>query len=304
MNTSWVNGVTFKNPKGAPNSDGLDIDSCDGMRLSDCNFDVGDDCVVIKSGCDEDGRRVGKPCQNLVITNCTMLHGHGGIVLGSEGAAGIKNITVSNCVFRGTDRGIRLKSRRGRGGMTKNVVINNIVMESVQCPFVFNLFYRCGHDPATVDTTFSHDPQPIDETTPGIRNLTITNVINSDTLGAAGIFIGLAERPIEAVTLADITIELNPGERSRNPAMAYGFKPPRGQGLWGRHLSQATFSNIRISGAVGPAVEMHDSSYLNLDGCQASKLSQATAALSFTECSETVIERCWADDSVAQLSNS
>ncbi len=73
-----IRGIAFKNPPNAPNTDGLDLDSCRNVRIADCSFDVGDDCLCLKSGMDADGRRVGKPTENVNITNCTMLHGHGG----------------------------------------------------------------------------------------------------------------------------------------------------------------------------------------------------------------------------------
>ena len=141
-----LHGVSIKNPNDTPNGDGLDIDSCQNVRISDCFFDVGDDCLCIKSGIDEDGRRVGKPSENIVITNCTMLRGHGGVVLGSEMAGGIRNVVISNCIFTGTDRGIRMKTNRARGGYIKNILISNIYMEDVFCPLTINSFYRYGVD--------------------------------------------------------------------------------------------------------------------------------------------------------------
>ncbi|MGC2935923.1 glycosyl hydrolase family 28 protein, partial [Enterococcus faecium] len=79
-------------------------------------------------------------CENITITNCTMVHGHGGVVLGSEMRGSIRNITISNCIFQETDRGIRLKSRRGRGGIVEDIRVSNIVMDNVKCPFILNLY--------------------------------------------------------------------------------------------------------------------------------------------------------------------
>ncbi|MCL6458838.1 MAG: glycoside hydrolase family 28 protein, partial [Gorillibacterium sp.] len=141
-----IHGVTLRNPPDAPNSDGMDLDSCNNVRISDCTFDVGDDCLCIKSGIDEDGRRVGIPAENIAVTNCIMLRGHGGVVFGSEMAGGIRNVVVTGCLFLGTDRGIRMKTNRARGGYIRNVRISNIQMVDVACPLTINSFYRHGID--------------------------------------------------------------------------------------------------------------------------------------------------------------
>lgn len=105
-----VRGVTIRNPHDTPNGDGLDIDSCTNVTVSDCQFDVGDDCLCLKSGINEQGRRIARPTENVAVTNCIMRRGHGGIVLGSEMSGDIRRVSVSNCIFLGTDRGIRVKS--------------------------------------------------------------------------------------------------------------------------------------------------------------------------------------------------
>ena len=119
-----VHGVTIynpsKDPKG-PNTDGINPSSCRNVRISDCFISVGDDCITIKSGRDADGRKYGKACENITITNCVMLSGHGGVVIGSEMSGGVRRVTISNCVFDGTDSGIRLKSSRGRGGVVEEL---------------------------------------------------------------------------------------------------------------------------------------------------------------------------------------
>ncbi len=122
-----VQAVIIHNPV-SPNTDGINPDSCRHVHISNCDISVGDDCITIKSGRDADGRRVGRPAEDYVISNCTMANGHGGVVIGSEKSGGVKNITIANCVFDGTDRGIRIKSARGRGGVVEDVRVSNIVM--------------------------------------------------------------------------------------------------------------------------------------------------------------------------------
>ncbi|MEI9974725.1 MAG: glycoside hydrolase family 28 protein, partial [Ignavibacteriota bacterium] len=112
-----IDGITIENPVPSPNTDGINPESCRNVQIMNSRIDVGDDCVTLKSGKDAAGRRVGRPDENITITNCVMLRGHGGVTIGSEMSGGVRNVVVSNCVFQGTDVGIRVKSQRGRGGV-------------------------------------------------------------------------------------------------------------------------------------------------------------------------------------------
>lgn len=103
-----VHNVKIQNPYDSPNTDGINPESCEGVRISNCYIDVGDDCVTLKSGTEDCKVRI--PCENIAITNCIMAHGHGGIVIGSEMSGGVRNVVISNCIFEGTDRGIRIKN--------------------------------------------------------------------------------------------------------------------------------------------------------------------------------------------------
>lgn len=115
-----IDNLSIHNPADSPNTDGIDPESCVNVRISNCHIDVGDDCIAIKAGTEDTKERIA--CENIAITNCTMIHGHGGVVLGSEMSGDIRNVVISNCVFKQTDRGIRLKSRRGRGVWSKTSV--------------------------------------------------------------------------------------------------------------------------------------------------------------------------------------
>jgi len=242
-----INNVTFKNPPDAPNTDGLDIDSCKNVKVSNCLFDVGDDCLCLKSGVGDDGIRVGKPTENVVISNCNMLNGHGGIVIGSETAGGIKNITISNCVFIGTDRGFRVKTRRGRAGILEDINISDIIMNKVLCPIVINMFYKCGAKPDE-DILFSTKPLPINDITPQIKNMSISNITARDVKGVAAFIYGIPERPIENLRLINIEIELDDSSKV-NPldsAMSKGIEAMKGRAIWGRFLKNCRFSEISI----------------------------------------------------------
>ena len=112
-----IQDIIVRNPHYSANGDGIDIDACENVILTGSSFDVGDDAICIKSGKDADGRAHGKKCRNLIISDCTVYHGHGGFVVGSEMSGGVENIRVTGCRFIGTDVGLRFKSARGRGGL-------------------------------------------------------------------------------------------------------------------------------------------------------------------------------------------
>ncbi len=189
-----VRGVTLINPP-SPNTDGINPESCKNVRISDCYISVGDDCITIKSGRDLQARNIGVPCENISITNCTMLSGHGGVVIGSEMSGGVKKVTISNCVFDGTDRGIRLKSTRGRGGVVEDIRVSNIVMSNIRKEaIVFNLKY-------------SGMPQEeFSERTPVFRNIYVSGVSVRDVNVPLKV-VGLEEAPITGIVMRDVYVE-------------------------------------------------------------------------------------------------
>jgi polygalacturonase len=241
-----VKNATFQNPPEGINGDGLDIDSCDGVKVIDCTFDVNDDCLCFKSGIGKDGMRVNKSCQNVVIKNCKMLRGHGCVVMGSETAGGIRNIEIANCVFNGNDRGLRIKSRRGRAGTVENITLNNITMKGVGCPVVMHLFYECGAKPEEIAALSDRNPRPVTETTPCIRNIKITNVTADNARVAAAFLLGLPERPIENILFENVKITLAKDGKSARPAMAFGVKEMQGQGIVAEFVKDIIQRNVSI----------------------------------------------------------
>ena len=251
-----IHDARFVSPADAPNTDGMDIDSCCGVRISDCVYDVGDDCLCLKSGIGKDAMAVGRPTEEVVISNCTMLRGHGGIVLGSEIAGGLKNIVISGCTFRGTDRGIRLKTRRKRGGYVKNVRISDIVMSGVGCPLVFNMYYKCGTHPDQIAYLSDKNPQPLTDTTPFMENVSISGIISTETRAAAGIFLGLPERPITGVSISDTIIDMAENADPEEPAMTYFVEKFAAAGFVLENLKDSRISGCRVSGVKGEPVRM------------------------------------------------
>ena len=114
-----IRNITVLNPWYSQNGDGLDLESCRRAVVYNCHFDVGDDAICLKSGRDEFGRKRGRPCEEIVISDCVVYHGHGGFTVGSEMSGGVRNVVVRRCTFLGTDLGIRFKTTRGRGGVVE-----------------------------------------------------------------------------------------------------------------------------------------------------------------------------------------
>ena len=241
-----VKRTTFRNPPEGINGDGLAIDSCNGVKVFDCTFDVNDDCLCFKSGIGKDGMRVNRPCQDIVIKRCKMLRGHGSVVMGSETAGSIRSIEISDCVFNGTDRGIRIKSRRGRAGTVENITFNNITMNSVGCPISMNMYYECGARPEEIAALSDRNPRPITETTPCIRNIKITNITAYNAQIAAAFLLGLPEKPIENVLFENFKITLAKDGVAGVPDMAFGVKKMQGQGIIAEFVKDFIQRNVSI----------------------------------------------------------
>jgi polygalacturonase len=130
-----------------PNNDGCNPESSKNILIEDCLFDTGDDCIAIKSGRNEDGRRINVPSENIIIKNCKMYEGHGGVVIGSEISGNVKNIFVENCIMnsKNLERAIRIKSNSLRGGIVEDIFLRNIkVVQVSEATFKINLFYSKG----------------------------------------------------------------------------------------------------------------------------------------------------------------
>lgn len=243
-----VNNVHIKNPADSPNTDGIDPNGSQNVRISNCVIDVGDDCIAIKSGTEDTPNP--RPCQNITITNCNMLHGHGGVVIGSEMSGSVRNVTVSNCVFQDTDRGIRLKTRRRRGGAMENMIFQNIVMDHVLCPFIFNMYYFCGKN-GKEKYVWDKAPYPVDASTPAIRDILISNitVINADA--AAGFLYGLPEQPVENIVFSNCRVKMSQDGPAGDPAMMGDMEPMQQAGFFIRNAKGIEFHQMRIENVKG-----------------------------------------------------
>jgi polygalacturonase len=209
-----VRNLTVRNPWYSQNGDGIDIESCKNVLVENCNFDVGDDAICIKSGKDEDGRRRGVPAENLVIRNNIVYHGHGGVTVGSEMSGGVRNMHVSNCTFMGTDVGLRFKSTRGRGGVVEGIYISDVRMTDIPTNAIsFNLYYggmSVSEMLASGEPDAIAKPEPVTEETPQFKNISIKNIVVKGAQQAV-VLQGLPEMNLENVTMADMLLEAENG---------------------------------------------------------------------------------------------
>lgn len=205
-----IDNVLARNPFYAQNGDALDLESCRNALIVNSKFDAGDDGICLKSGKDADGRRRARPCENVVVSGCTVFAGHGGFVVGSEMSGGVKNILVSDCQFLGTDVGLRFKSTRGRGGVVENIFVDGVTMTDIKTyAMTFNMYYG-GRSVAEVLSGEAKEAEqipnvPVTEETPVFRNIDISNVVCNGA-GYAMEFKGLPEMPIDGIHLKDIVI--------------------------------------------------------------------------------------------------
>lgn len=250
-----INGITVENPADAPNTDGIDVDSCSDVRIVGCSVSVGDDGICLKSGSGADGLRVNRATDGVVIRGCTVRDAHGGIVIGSETAAGIRNVLAEDCDLLGTDRGIRIKSRRGRGGEISGIELRNLRMEGNLCPIALNMFYKCGVQDRN-SPLFSLEGQPVTPETPCIRDVRISGVRASGCRASAGFVAGLPEMPVENLEISSCrfsTDEDSPASPMESD-MFYGLPEVSGKGFRVLNAPGAVFRDVVIEGPAEPFV--------------------------------------------------
>jgi polygalacturonase len=177
-----------------PNNDGCDPESCTDVLIEDCYFDTGDDCIAIKSGRNADGRRLAAPSENIVIRNCTMKEGHGGVTIGSEISGGVRNVFAENCRLDSPnlDHALRVKNNRMRGGLLENLYFRNIQVGQV------------AHAVITID--FNYEEGERGKHTPVVRNFVVENLKSGRSKYALDVQ-GFGSAPIYGLRLKDCTFE-------------------------------------------------------------------------------------------------
>lgn len=225
-----------------PHANGIVVDSSRFVRISDSYVDTGDDGIVLKAGKDTDGRRVNRPTEHVTIVNCTVHRAHGAVVIGSETAGSIRNVVASNITAVDTENGIRIKSRRGRGGVVEGARFDTWTMQNVGGGIVVTSYYVMGGETAAA-------AEPVSERTPVFRNIAISNVTINGARQAADID-GLPEMPIAGLRLTDVV------------AFAKA-------GLKARYTDALTLRHVEVNAGSGPAFAIDSASSLELDGVTA-----------------------------------
>ncbi len=197
INPVLLTNVTIRNVKvisHGPNNDGCDPESCTDVLIKDCLFDTGDDCIALKSGRNNDGRRIGKPIENVVIQGCEMKDGHGGVTIGSEISGGARNIFAEDCRMDSPnlDRVLRIKTNSVRGGTVENIYMRNVkVGQLADAAVHVDFFYEEGEGGP-------HKPV--------VRNIEVTNLTCKQSKYALYLR-GFKEAPIRDVRLSSCVFE-------------------------------------------------------------------------------------------------
>jgi len=238
-----IDNVTVRNPNYAQNGDGIDVESCKNVLIVNSSFDVGDDAICIKSGKDEEGRLRARPSENIIVDNCKVFKGHGGFVVGSEMSGGVRNVSVRNCQFLGTDVGLRFKSNRGRGGLVENIYISDIYMFDIMTDsFLFDLFYggKSSSESLEEGDTAATALQniPVTKETPSFRNIYVKNIVSRNARRAM-YFNGLPEMKIANINVENAII-----------SSQYGAVISESDGI--------KFKNIQIIQQTGPALTLQN----------------------------------------------
>lgn len=199
-----IRGITV-NSYGVPSGDGIDISSCKNVLIEYSTLNCGDDCFTLKSGRAEDGLRVGKTTENVVIRYCLAEKGHGGITCGSETAAGIQNVYLHHCVFNGTRTGFRFKTRRNRGGGIWNITYDNVRLIDMNEAFTWDLL---GTRTYMGDLAQRNPPLAVTPLTPTVKDICISNFVieSADRMMSAN---AIPEIPLTGVVIENGTVRTN-----------------------------------------------------------------------------------------------
>jgi hypothetical protein len=202
-------------------------------------------------------------------------------VIGSEMTGGVRNVAISNCTFVGTDRGIRVKARRGRGGVVEDLRVSNIVMDGVLCPLVLNLFYGCGAWGESKVTDQS--PQPVTERTPRFRRLRFSSITARRVKYSAAYVIGLPEMFIDDIACSDVAVYLDPeNEEAGQSAMAPGQPDLCRAGFMLKNVANVRLHNVQVFGQLGPAVIVDNARKLALEHVSSPNLDPDVPLVSVT----------------------
>ena len=256
-----VEGVSIVNPLDSPNTDGINPESCRNVRIANCFIDTGDDCITLKSGKDEEGRAKGVPTENVTITNCVMYGGHGAVTIGSETSGDVRNVVASNIVCVGTDRALRIKSTRGRGGLVENVRCCNFVVTGTR------------REPIHITNFYTRtDPEPVSERTPVFRDIAVSDFTIKDSPCTAKI-LGLPEMPVRGVHLSNITATTE-------------------EGLLCDSVEGVVLHDVHVNCSTGAPFSIANCSDVELDGVKSTGFPEGSPVLQIEDVSDAFVHGC------------
>ncbi len=267
---SFLN-LYIHNPSDSPNTDGLDPESCSNVLVLGTTISVGDDCMAIKSGKYYISLKHHKVTENVTFLNCRLEPGQGIVTVGSEAAGGVKNVRVSQCVFDGTDRGLRIKTRRGRGerSVLDDILFENIEMDGVHMPFTVNMFYFCDPDGHS-DYVQNQEAAPVTEMTPSIGTIAGRNINCRGVSACMLCGVGLPESPIGKLSFENIKLEFLPeSERVPEvPVMMDNFEKMSGRSVYAKNVKELVLRNVEIKGSADEAPELINVENVQLEGVE------------------------------------
>ncbi len=244
-----------------PNNDGIDPDSCVDMLIEDCTFSTGDDCVVLKSGYNEDGWRVNRPTENVVMRRCFSKRGHGGLVIGSEMSGSVRNVFMYDCEFDGTDRAIRIKSRGDRGGVVENVFARNLKVRNMQREVVIlNMDYTSDRN-----KTIKNNP-------PVYRNMVFSDII-AEGAPTAILITGMEDSAIENIRFENMKIQSKKGVVA---SFAKGL----------------VFDNVQVTPENGPVFKLTSASNITIRKSVAPEGTKVFLQLDGKDSENVILEGC------------
>lgn len=237
-----IRNVTVLNFWYAQNGDGIDLHSCKNVHIVGARVDVGDDAICMKSN-------TGKPLENVLIEDCIVYHGHGGFVIGSEELGGMNRLRVRDCMFLGTDVGIRFKSARDRGGLVSNIDIRNIHMVDIkEQAILFDMHYQAGlpiDDEGMVTRADDAEIPAVTETTPRFQDISIRDVICRGAEYAV-VMAGLPEMFTQNILLENVSITAK-------------------HGMICMDARDIELKNVEIINTEGPALHVYNTEHVVVD---------------------------------------
>lgn len=223
-----LKNAIIRNPWYGQNGDGLDLESCRFVEIVGTSFDVGDDAICMKAGKNAPARKIPIPTEYVTIKDCVVYHAHGGFVVGSEMSRGVRHIHVSNCLFIGTDVGIRFKSTIGRGGVVEDITLDGINMTNIENEAII---FTMGYGGALSQNEVKA------EDIPEFKDITVRNTVCRGA-GRALRVDGLAQLPIHDITLENVELTAKTG-------------------FFCEYAENIRFKNVTIANEKNPAERLH-----------------------------------------------